>query len=324
MIRFAVSLVVAVGFYALIPVFFVQREVQIVLLGLGLSIVFREPSMVAFAWFQSQTHTKPALLINIFALLLKVLLVAFLVRVDAPLIYFAFAWAFESVLVGMLLVGHLMRSYRPKLVFDRVLAFDFVRAGLFVWVGLVAMYALFRIDRIFLERFLTPELYGYYAASAQLNENWIAIGAMLAQSVSPIFVYGVSSKDDVRKNIYRLVGLTALISILGAIFLYFVSPFVIRLVFGGAYGGAVDVFKQIVWLSLIVNVEAMLNTLVLKHNANRFFAFKWLSGLILSAVLCAMLIPIFGSSGAILSLYVSMFYVLFMTLIFIWRMGIIK
>jgi PST family polysaccharide transporter len=49
---------------------------------------------------------------------------------------------------------------------------------------------------------------GRYAAAQQLNENWITLALMLAQTIAPAFVYRVQDVARLRRNIVRLIAMT--------------------------------------------------------------------------------------------------------------------
>ncbi len=117
------------------------------------------------------------------------------------------------------------------------------------WLGLICMYLFLKLDRLMLERTISFADLGRYSAAQQLNENWITLALMLAQTLAPAFVYRVQRAADLRRNLWRLMAMTAVLMTGGALVLDLLAGFIIGRVFGPDYAGATDIFR---WAGLAV------------------------------------------------------------------------
>jgi PST family polysaccharide transporter len=275
------------------------------LAGLAVTMLFREPFVgVINSWLQSMTYSKPQLLTSMTTAVLKAALVYLLVRAASAPSHFGWLWALESAAIGAVLLLYFMRRHGGKLGWrvDRSLFRHFATAGTVFWLGLICMYLFLKLDRLMLERAISFADLGRYSAAQQLNENWITLALMLAQTLAPAFVYRIQDAARLRRNMWRLMGMTAVLMIAGALVLDMLAGLIISRVFGPNYEDAIDIFRWAVWLSVPAGVEAIGNLVVLKYQAKFVLLSKWLLALAVAFVINLLAIPRLGAYGALVGL----------------------
>ncbi|KVF69353.1 lipopolysaccharide biosynthesis protein [Burkholderia vietnamiensis] len=275
------------------------------LAGLAVTMVFREPFVgVINAWLQSMTYSKPQLVTSMVTALVKALLVWLLVRAAAGPARFAWLWALEAAAIGFALLLYYRHRNGGTLgwTFDKPLFKHFATAGTVFWLGLICMYLFLKLDRLMLERHVSFTDLGRYAAAQQLNENWITLALMLAQTIAPAFVYSVQDVARLRRNIVRLIAMTAALMTAGALVLDAAAPLVVGKVFGRGYEASVDIFRWAVWLSVPAGIEAIGNLIVLKYQAKFVLLAKWVLALAIAALVNVLAIPRLGLYGALVGL----------------------
>jgi PST family polysaccharide transporter len=256
------------------------------------------------SWLQSMTYSKPQLLTSMSTAIVKAGLVYLLVRAATTPARFGWLWALESAAIGAVLLAYYIRRHGGKLGWhvDRSLFRHFASAGTVFWLGLICMYLFLKLDRLMLERAISFADLGRYSAAQQLNENWITLALMLAQTIAPAFVYRVQEPAHLRRNMWRLTAMTAALMIGGAIVLDLLAGIIIRRVFGAAYEGAIEIFRWAVWLSVPAGIEAIGNLVVLKYQAKFVLLAKWLLALAVAFVVNLLAIPRLGPYGALVGL----------------------
>ncbi|HDR9165910.1 oligosaccharide flippase family protein (plasmid) [Burkholderia vietnamiensis] len=275
------------------------------LAGLAVTMVFREPFVgVINAWLQSMTYSKPQLVTSMVTALVKALLVWLLVRAAAGPARFAWLWALEAAAIGFALLLYYRHRNGGALgwTFDKPLFRHFATAGTVFWLGLICMYLFLKLDRLMLERHVSFADLGRYAAAQQLNENWITLALMLAQTIAPAFVYRVQDVARLRRNVVRLIAMTAALMTAGALVLDAAAPLVVGKVFGRGYEASVDIFRWAVWLSVPAGIEAIGNLIVLKYQAKFVLLAKWVLALAIAALVNVLAIPRLGLYGALVGL----------------------
>jgi polysaccharide transporter, PST family len=304
-LRMGVSAAALVVTWVGIAAGFTDPLVGAMLAGLAVTMLFREPFVgVINAWLQSMTYSKPQLLTSMVTAILKAALVFLLVRTAASPARFGWLWALEAAAIGGVLMLYYVHRNGGKLGWhvDRSMFRHFASAGTVFWLGLICMYLFLKLDRLMLERAISFADLGRYSAAQQLNENWITLALMLAQTIAPAFVYRVSDVAQLRRNIARLIAMTAALMIGGAIVLDLLAGFIISHVFGPAYTGAIDIFRWAVWLSVPAGIEAIGNLIVLKYQAKFVLLAKWLLALAVAFGVNLIAIPRLGSYGALVGL----------------------
>ncbi len=284
---------------------FTDPLVGAMLAGLALTMLFREPFVgVINAWLQSMTYSKPQLLTSMLTAIAKAALVYVLVRAAASPARFGWLWALEAAVIGGVLMLYYMHRHGGKLGWhiDRSLFRHFASAGTVFWLGLICMYLFLKLDRLMLERHISFADLGRYSAAQQLNENWITLALMLAQTIAPAFVYRVQDALQLKRNIGRLIAMTAALMIGGAIVLDLLAGVIISRVFGPAYTESIGIFRWAVWLSVPAGIEAIGNLVVLKYQAKFVLLAKWLLALAVAFVVNLIAIPRMGSYGALIGL----------------------
>lgn len=245
-LRIGVSVAALVATWIAIAAGAFDPLVGAMLAGLAVTMVFREPFVgVINAWLQSMTYSKPQLVTSMFTALAKALLVWLLVRAAAAPARFAWLWALEAAAIGFVLLLYYRHRNGGSLgwTFDKPLFRHFATAGTVFWLGLICMYLFLKLDRLMLERHVSFADLGRYAAAQQLNENWITLALMLAQTIAPAFVYRVQDVARLRRNIVRLIAMTAALMTAGALVLDAAAPLIVGKVFGRGYEASVDIFR---------------------------------------------------------------------------------
>jgi PST family polysaccharide transporter len=327
-LRFAVSLAALLVTWIVLAVEsrtgHVDAMVAAMLAGLATTMIFREPFAVISTWLQSRTYSKPALLAAIVSAIGKALLVWLFVRVAIDPARFGWLWALEAAAIAAMLTGYyaaqhgsaeqgeqtseqgsgqsLSRAWTLDWKLEVALFRRFVSAGSVFWIGLVCMYLFLKLDRLMLERVISYADLGRYSAAQQLNENWITLALMLAQTLAPAFVYRVHERARLLRNMLRLLAMTTVLMICGALVLDALGGPIIRLVFGPGFEGAADIFRWAVWLSVPAGIEAIANLVVLKYQAKFVLLAKWLLALAVAFAVNLAAIPRFGGHGALMGL----------------------
>lgn len=303
-LRLGVSGIALAGTWLALAAHWLDPLVAAMLAGLALTLVFREPFGVITAWLQSRTYSKPALLIGIATAALKALAVLLMVRLAVAPGRFGWLWGAEAAVIGAALLAYFVRHHPAGIRrrVDPALLREFATSGAVFWLGLIAMYLFLKLDRLMLERYVDFASLGRYAAAQQLNENWIMLALMLAQTLAPAFVYRVDERAALKRNVLRLTALAAALMACGALVLDLLGGVIVERVFGPGFAGAAAIFRWAVWLSVLAGIEAIGNLIILKYQAKAVLLVKWLMALAVAVLVNLWLIPRLGGYGALLGL----------------------
>ena len=194
-LRMAVSAAALVVTWIGIAAGFTDPLVGAMLAGLAVTMLFREPFVgVINAWLQSMTYSKPQLLTSMVhrdRSRRRSYSCSCAQRRARRASAGCGRWKRRRSAAVLLL--YYIHRHGGKLGWhvDRSLFRHFASAGTVFWLGLICMYLFLKLDRLMLERAISFADLGRYSAAQQLNENWITLALMLAQTIAPAFVYRV-------------------------------------------------------------------------------------------------------------------------------------
>ncbi|MFG0729880.1 flippase [Photobacterium damselae] len=179
---------------------------------------------------------------------------------------------------------------------------ELFKSGLPLAISSLSVIVYTRISQIFLASFLDTKTVGIYNAALVLGQSWVFI----PMSILLTFMTKVlSDKDDLR-NGFSFISLLMLISSLPFIIICFLfSDSIIRYSFGYAFIDA-SKFIFIIALSSLLSVFGTLTyRLMIYLSGARYLMIKTIFCAIINITLSWFLIPKYGISGAVISLFVT-------------------
>ena len=268
---------------------------------LGTAIMMREPFGVAIAWMQARTHNRPNVVFNLIALAAKAGLIAALYFTGIELVSaYAGAFAIEPLIAAALLTWHYL-ARAPKTVpkHDPALTRELVYDGALFWVSFMLMVAARRADQLILKPAVPLAELGTYAATMQILDNFTTLATILAAGVAPLYVFAQQSGMAARRNVLRVATGMTVVGAAGAIVLALCAEPVVHLLYGKAFGEAVDLLRLAALASTLVFADVGLSLLPIYLRRPRWVAIKW--GLVLATTVAVDLvaIPHLGTRGAV-------------------------
>ncbi len=282
---FGVRLIVAgAAFLALIvwAVIVEQENYSTLLAILALSLLITEPFNVFRLIREVQQNTRIIAWIRIASSFLKVILVYILYRKEATILAFALLYSAEYFFVAFCYFFFVREEGRPwnwKVVAGKMIYF--VRHGFFVWLGVLSMMAIQRLDRVAMEGWLPSELYGQYAAALNLVDSAWFFGPVAVAALAPSIVY----RDDSffsGKGALKFLAMMMLIGLSVAIAVSLFAPFIVPLIFGRNFQITTTVVQVSIFILIPGFAALSLDAVLVKSKQHRMVTLKWLAGLIVA------------------------------------------
>lgn len=300
-IRMFFSIIAYIALLIFVSIFDGEFQLKLAIV-LGIMILFGESFGIVTAYLQSQTIIKYRSVLSIISAVLKTIIYILLYIKDIENIYiYAFIVPFEWIFLAIgltFMYKHLTRELFFK--FNFVSTIKLLKEGIPFFISIVFMCIFWRLDLVMM-RFLTSEFeLGIYSSAIQLLNNVKAISPILAISFAPLFVYKFNDLKVIKRNVFLLtIGMT-LIALATSIILYFLAPFLINLIFGDKFESAIKIFQYFLFVLPLIFANEALNIYIIKMNLGKIMIYKWLIVLIGAFIAYMILIPKFGSIGAII------------------------
>ena len=220
-----------------------DRSVLLVLL-VGGSLVFQAADTVDL-WFQSRSQSRRTVVAKLAAYLLSGGVKVALIVAEAPLAAFAAVLAFEamSAALGLFFSYRRFRCSQPwRLVWvqGRQLldeSWPFILSGL-------SIMAYIRIDQIMIKEMLGERALGIYAVILPLSTFWQIIPTTFSVSLAPFIAkQRLAGEAQYRKTIVLVFRAFFYLGVFVALSTYFVSGWLVPLLFGTQYSEAIEILN---------------------------------------------------------------------------------
>jgi PST family polysaccharide transporter len=266
-------------------------------------------------WFEAHVKAKYSAALEAAAITVSVSLKAGLILMKAPLIYFAWTIAAETIVmaVGLLILYTLqsnsIKNLKPKL--DKV-RYLFIEAWPLMLAGtLYTIYA--KIDQIMLGEMVGAEAVGVYAAAVKISEGWFFIPVVIATSLYPAMLAARKKNRKIYlERTQHLLNLMVVIGIFAALGIGVVAHPLIMLAFGSAYEGAAWILIVHIWGGVFLAMSGISYRYFLAEGLQKYSFYRGLTGVVVNVLLNIWLIPLYGAMGAAIATVVSQFMALYL------------
>ena len=252
-------------------------------------------------YFQSQVMPKYSVWARNGALALMSLTRVLLIKINAPLVAYAWTQVAETVLGTAVVIlmnrrhGIPMSSWKPV----AKTAFRLVAESWPQMLGAVAITIYMRIDAVMLEEMSGQREVGIYAAATRLSEIWYVIPLAMLASVFPSVVKVRETNPTLyNQRLLRLFSLMSGMSLTLAVPIAILSVPLVKLVYGTEYLAAGPVLAVHIWASLFVFLGNAQETWNIAEGLIRLTLYRTLAGAVINVGLNLVLIPRYGSLGA--------------------------
>jgi O-antigen/teichoic acid export membrane protein len=271
-------------------------------------------------WFESQMQWKFTTIGKTSAFLFLSIVKIGLLLSKAPLVAFAWASLAETVLgsVGLLIVYQL-RGYSIKAwCFNKFVAGSLLRDSWpLIFSALLTMVYL-RIDQVMLGNMVGSKELGNYSVAVKISEVWSFIPVVICSSVFPAIMKSEAVSEELfYAHLQRLYNFMAFLAYGVALPVALFSKEVIEIMFSSAYTDAGSLLAILVWTGLFTSLGAARNVFIIAKNWTRVNLVSMALGCVLNVILNLTLIPNYGALGAVIATFISYWFAVHGTCLFL-------
>lgn len=268
------------------------------------------------SYYQSQVQSKYVVHIQNICVIVSALIKILLVFLQAPLIWFAAALAFDGFILALGLVilyhrhGFKMRNWN----FSSTRALSLLKQSSPLILSGIMIILYMKIDILMLERNGTIEV-GIYSAAAKISEAWYFIPTAIITSVFPAIIQAKKTDlDRYHKRLGDLYDLLIFISLPTAFLVSFLANFIIHMAYGNVYEGAGIMLAIHIWSGVFVFLGSASSQYLLAEGYTMISFKRTAAGAIVNIGLNFWLIPLYGGVGTsiatLIACFVSTFWIL--------------
>lgn len=176
---------------------------------------------------------------------------------------------------------------------------NLISRGLKYWIGLILMYGFLKFDKIFLSHKININEFANFSAASNLNDQLITFFTIMIGSIAPIAIYSQATKN-VHATIKKIMFFAIPTSIAVTVFLSFISPLIIKIIFSDKYLDAINIFNYYLIIFPLVTVDLLLSIFMYKLHLDNIFLIKWISAFIINVIITIILFPSLGYYAALI------------------------
>lgn len=271
-------------------------------------------------YFQSQVLSKYEAIARTSAMIILSVAKIVMVIVEAPLIYFGYAYLLRDLTQTI----SLLYFYKKKK--GSVFSWSFdksIAKGLFydcwpiVISGLVVSIHM-KIDQVMINQMIGSVEVGYYAAATKLSQVWLFIPTIIVSSVYPVLIkYKKQSEDLYKKQLSKLYDLMVVLALAVAIPTTIFSDWAVNMIYGSEYHKTGQVLALHIWSGLFVFMGIVRGNWTVIEKQQKFNPIIQAGGALVNVSLNYFLIPYYGVVGAAVATLATVATNLLITPIFI-------
>lgn len=258
-------------------------------------------------WFQRHLNSKNTAKAKMFASILVSCYKIFLLITAKDIAWFAFSNSLTAIIVAFMLFVFYKKAGGQKLQFDfsygiKVLksSYHFILSGL-----MVVIYS--QMDKIMIGSMLGDIDVGYYTTATAICGMWVFIPTAIINSFRPTILEIKSGGDDILflKRLRQLYSFIIWLCIAASLFVFVFGKYMILILYGEAYLGAVDALRIVIWYEVFSILGTARGIWIVSEGKYKYVKYYLGIGAIVNVVLNYFLIPIYGIEGAAMATLIT-------------------
>lgn len=312
---------IIVLFILITTIYYTSNDTQanVLIFVIALCSIFQSLNVIDF-YFQSKVLSKFVVYSNVITLLLSSIVRVLLILGSAPLIYFAWALVFDSIILAIMLVYYFLNiaSFNIRdFIFKHDIAIDLLKDSWPLILSGVAIIIYMKIDQIIIKELLGNKAVGQYSVAVRISELWYFIPMVIGSSLFPAIISAKKQSIKLYNSRLQMLYVTMIwTSIIIAIPVSIYADWLVELLYGKDYNQAAKVLIIHIWSGVFVFLGVASSNWLISENLQKYSLINTIIGAFLNVVLNYLFIPIIGISGAAWATLIAYFVSAYLSLFF--------
>ena len=257
---------------------------------------------VVDSYFQAKVNVKITSLARLVQLILSAAIKLFLIYVEAPLLWFAFAIFLDGVLLAFAYVVAIILAASSRVfpgLFDWYICRYLMKEAWPLMLSGLVVSLYMRIDQVMIGQMLGDQELGIYAAAVRISESWYFVPMAISVSLFPaIIALRNRSPNDYLRTMRNAYGFILWISLGFAGFIAMTSVWIMSITFGAGYEDGATVLVVHAWCGVFVGLGVISGKWLIAEGLHMFAMARTAAGAIANIILNFIWIPRYGIVGA--------------------------
>lgn len=283
-----------------------NKELQIVTMLQAIAIILNTYEIILY-WFQMRMEMKFVTIASMVALTVTAIWRITLLANKASIEFFALSSSITALVSALCVLFFFFRhSKHPKLGYNTKLGIDMVATSYHFIISGLAITLYTQLDRIMLGKMVSAETVGYYSAAMTIATMWEFVPQAIVNSARPVLVEikNRSEKEFLHKYKILLLSINVLGLLVGMAIIFF-GRLAILILYGRSYEQATAALIVLIWSTSFAMIGTARTIWIVTENKNKYAKYYVLMGATVNAVLNAIMIPLWGITGASITTLIS-------------------
>jgi len=289
--------------------------------------IFQSFNVIDF-YFQSKVLSKYVVYANIISLFISSIVKIALILYEAPLIAFAWVVLFDSFVLACGFIYFYIKNNSKFLAlnadtpvskekmgyniqhlkFKRETAVSLLRDSWPLILSGIVISIYMKIDQVMIKEMLNSEAVGQYAAAVRISEAWYFIPMVIASSLFPAIINAKKQSEELYyARLQKLYDLMVWMAIAIALPMTYLSDWVVKFLYGGAYNQAGSVLIVHIWTGVFVFLGVAFSGFLTTENWTKKSFYRTFLGALFNIIFNYTFILNYGINGAAVATLLSQF-----------------
>lgn len=280
-ILFACMACIAVIIYA--SYFVYDPILKKLLYVFSLMLIFNEPFSIVINYYQSIVKIKKIVFYRIVSLLCRCIIVYICYKYWDSILLLSFSRVAEFLVLSLFLVA-LAKHNKFKWIINKGVVKKIFYRGVYFWPSLMLMYFYLKVDRFYVQHYLSFSWLAIYGVAVQLMEQLFVLIKMILQSASPIYIYRKLERRDLKKNLFTLTLIILSVSAVLSLVAIYLIPWMIQHIFGAKYLVAASLSVKMLPALFFFSIDSVLMQYIYREKLGKAMLVKWGGGVIIMSI----------------------------------------
>lgn len=267
---------------------------------ISFSFIFSSFQFISYEFLADSRSKYSSILSLVIILILNLLKVVFIYK-GFGVIYLAAVILLEPILYAVGYIYLRTRNYGSlkQWKFDKHIAWSILKDS-FPLIFASAFFSIYaRIDQVMLKNMTDTQSVGLYDSAVRISELWYFVPTLVIGALFPAVINAKKTSEDLYyQRMKKLFILIVSISILTALPTAILSKYIIGIVFGAGFLGAVGILKIYIWSNIGAALNLLAQQMLIAENLTKTIAITTFLGMATNVVLNIYFIPEYGMVGA--------------------------
>lgn len=277
-----------------------EPTTHVVVLLCGVGVIFQVMDTLNY-WFQSRLQSKYSAFATVISYTVVSAYKVWLLATEKSVEWFAISTSIDYLVVAIVLLLMYKKHNGPQFKYSTRKAKElFLSSYHFILAGLmVSIYG--STDKFMLKQMLDEAEVGYYSTAVSLCNTWVFILAAIIDSLYPVILQSFDSKKQFERKNKQLYAAVFYVSVIVSLGISVLASPIVGLLYGSAYSPAAAPLRIITWYTAFSYLGVARNAWIVSCNKQNHLKYLYVGAAITNVILNALMIPLWGSSGAALA-----------------------